>query len=183
MTKISVLIGAFLLASIGVQYWAHSTRGSSGTTVTVKSRSTAPSFQMKDVGGKEVGLTELRGHWVILDFWATWCGPCRAEFAVLDEWFDKERASGLLDSVVVLAVNAGEERDVVRQFVAQNEIPFRVVLDEDGTVVKSYGVDALPTLVMIDRNGRVSDVKVGLDSGVGQKLSAWLRAQQKGATP
>ena len=181
LSKKHWLLVAFLAASLGVQYWAHSlSRSSSSSNPSVKKGSTAPALSLSDLDGNPVSLEQFRGQVVIVDFWATWCEPCRTEFALLKKWLEDERKSGLLDGVVTLAVNVGEERALVETYVASNPIPFRVLLDETAAVSKEYGIRALPTLLIIDRDGNVADVNVGLDLNVGTSISMWLRDENKG---
>ncbi len=181
MNRSSRIAWAFIVASLGVQYWAHSLRAPSTTTPSLKKGSTAPALSLSDLDGNPVSLEQFRGQVVIVDFWATWCEPCRTEFTLLKKWLDDERGTGLLDSVVTLAVNSGEERAVVERYVEDNNIPFRVVLDEKGAVSKTYDIRALPTLLIIDREGNVADVHVGLDPHIGTSISMWLENRNKGA--
>src|SRR5262245_39994573 len=152
-----ILILAFLIASIAVQWWAHHTyRGGSSASAAIKRGEAAPGFSIERLDGSELSLASLRGQVVILDFWATWCGPCRSEFVTLESWREKEASTGLLDSVMVVAINTGEDRQLVERFVEKNEISFVVGLDPNGDLAAKYGVASLPTLIIIDRQGNVA---------------------------
>jgi peroxiredoxin len=177
------LLAMFLVASAGIQYWAHSVFKPSRPTLSLKEGATAPSLSLQDLDGTQVSLDSFRGRVVILDFWATWCKPCRAELKTLKSWWDQERATGLLDSVDVLAVNLEEPASLVERFVTTSAVPFRVLLDTDGAVAQAYGVRALPTLVVIDREGRVVDSVVGYDPMTGSTLSDILGKMEKERSP
>lgn len=176
MLQRGLLVG-FLLVSLGVQYWAHATYKPSRSSM--KEGAAAPAWSLEDMNGERVSSDKFRGRVVVLDFWASWCVPCRQEFEVLTKWWEKERASGLLDGVEFLAVNVGESAELVAQFMASNSVPFRIVRDEDSSVAKSFGVTGLPTLIMLDRDGRVAWVGVGYDPWVGASISDELKEIEK----
>jgi len=117
----------------------------------------APDLHLKDLDGRDVQLGSFKGQVVVLDFWASWCGPCRAEIPAIEHLskeFEKK-------NVVVLGVNSDESGDTVRRFVAKNNITYRIVLAEDADVVRRYGATALPTVVVIDRNGIIAAYRIG----------------------
>ena len=181
LNRTQLTLALFAIASVAVQWWAHATyRGDSSTSI--KRGESAPGFAVERLDGSELTLASLRGNIVILDFWATWCAPCRSEFAALEKWREEESTTGLLDSVVVVAVNTGEDRGLVEHYVEKNKISFTVALDPDGKLAAQYGVTSLPTLIFIDRKGKVAKTQVGFDPMVGGKLSHWLADQREEAT-
>ncbi len=118
----------------------------------------APDFKLKDLDGREVQLSSLKGEIVLLDFWATWCGYCRQEIPTIEHIskdFEKKH-------IVVIGVNSGEEKDIVKSFVAKNKMTYPVVLTaENPEVISNYGARALPTVAVIDKNGIIAAYRVG----------------------
>lgn len=118
----------------------------------------APNFSLKNASGQAVELAKLHGKVVVVNFWATWCGPCRAEIPGMIEVYQKYRGKGL--EIVGISV----DRDgwpAINQFVKKLNITYPVVLG-NGDVVDAYGgIDAIPTTFFVDRNGRVLQRHVG----------------------
>jgi len=101
--------------------------------------------------GKLQNLNELKGKVVFLNFWATWCGPCRAEMPSMQVLYDNYREKGL----EILAVNCGEKQEQVLSFLKSNKLSFPAALDTDGKVSNIYGIQAIPTTYLIDRDGNI----------------------------
>ncbi len=116
-----------------------------------------PDFTLQTLDGETVSLSDYRGQPVVLNFWATWCGPCREEMPLLQATYDAHRDAGL----VVLGVNVRENPDTVRGFLDDLDIDFPVVLDTDTEVVNTYLVTSLPVTFFIDREGRLRTLVVG----------------------
>lgn len=123
----------------------------------------APNFTLIDMEGNEVSLNSLRGKVVFLDFWATWCPPCRNSLPHTQALSQHEKTKS--GDLVVLAVNAREDVDKVKKFMQDNKYSFRVLLDKDGKVLDSFKVRGIPTFVLIDREGKVAWVQVGFMPG------------------
>jgi peroxiredoxin len=124
-----------------------------------KDRHTAPDFALKDADGKLVRLSDFRGKVVLLDFWATWCGPCKLEIP----WFEDFQRRNQDKGFVVLGVSMDDEGwEVVKPFLADMKVNYRVMIGNDQTAQSYGGVDALPTTFLIDRDGRIAGVHVGL---------------------
>jgi thiol-disulfide isomerase/thioredoxin len=137
----------------------------------------APDFELPVLHGgegrKTLKLSELRGHAVLLDFWATWCGPCRAETPTIDRLARRLKRRG----VRVVGVNVNDRPAAAKAFAKQLGLSYPIVADLDGKVGASFGVQNLPTIVVIDRQGRIAAVRTGLtDAGT---LETLLLAAQK----
>ena len=133
--------------------------GSSPALSGVATGSAAPDFTLKTLDGGQVSLSDLHGRPVFINFWASWCAPCREEMPDIVEAYNRHRDAGL----VVLAID-NTQLDVVedvRAFVREFQMPFPVLLDEEGAATKAFGVLGLPTSVFVDRDGIVRGVNVG----------------------
>ncbi len=126
-----------------------------------KDRKTAPDFNLKDANGVPVKLSDFKGKVVLLDFWATWCGPCKIEIPWFIEFERKHKDKGL----VVLGVSMDEDGwTSVKPFVKDLGINYRVMV-ADSKIEEQYGgLDALPTTLLIDRDGKIASVHVGVAS-------------------
>jgi peroxiredoxin len=124
-------------------------------------RKPAPDFTLKDADGKAVKLSDYHGKVVLLNFWATWCGPCKIEIP----WFMDFEQTYKDKNFAVLGVSLDEDGwDAVKPYIQQKKINYRVMIGTE-QVAQMYGeVDSLPTTFMIDREGRVAAVHIGLVS-------------------
>ncbi len=118
---------------------------------------TAPNFTLTNLNGKEVSLSQFRGRPVILNFWATWCVPCRREMPALEKAFQTHQPDGL----VILAINLKEDAPLVESFVDELGLSFEILYDRQGEVNKTYTVAGLPRTIFIDRQGVIQHIQVG----------------------
>ena len=125
----------------------------------------APNFKLSDLSGRQVSLEQFRGRIVMLDFWATWCGPCRMTMPVLEK-LQREYPNDL----TLLAINVAEPPDQVRHYVAGRNISSTILLDEDGRVGEAYGSESIPMQVLIDQKGIVRRVTVGYTPRLAEQL-------------
>lgn len=127
-----------------------------------KDRKTAPDFTLKDSSGTTVRLSDYKGKVVLLDFWATWCGPCKIEIPWFMEFEQQYRGRGF----AVLGVSMDEGGwDDVKPYIEQRKINYRILMGTDAVGQAYGGVDSLPTTFLIDRSGRIATVHVGLEKG------------------
>ena len=117
----------------------------------------APEFELPGEDGKTYRLSDFRGRVVVLNFWATWCPPCREEMPAMERAWQKVKAKG----IVLVAVNVGEDDDQIFQFLGDFPVTFPILLDRKGEIVKRYPVIGLPTTFIIDLAGRVTHRAVG----------------------
>ncbi|PIC81597.1 thiol-disulfide oxidoreductase [Sporosarcina sp. P18a] len=124
--------------------------------------SLAPDFTLETLAGETVTLSELKGKKVILNFWATWCPPCKAEMPHMESYYSKLTDE---DQVELIAVNVteSERRGIgeVEKFVASYELSFPIPLDKTAEVTHMYGVFSMPTTYMIDTQGRIAQKVIG----------------------
>jgi peroxiredoxin len=117
----------------------------------------APPFTATSLDGSAgLALADLRGHVVLIDFWATWCGPCTTQFPHLNQWHQQYAAKGLH----ILGLS-DEEPDLVREYVAAEKLAYPIALDPDDRIRAAYFVPGMPTTVVIDKAGVVRYVSVG----------------------
>lgn len=132
---------------------------SSSSVKTEKNRQLAPDFSLKDADGKTVKLSDYRGKVVLLNFWATWCGPCKIEIP----WFIDFQQQYKDRDFAILGVSLDDDGwKSVKPYVAEKKINYRVMIGTEEVTNLYGGVDALPTTVLIDRSGRIAKVHTGL---------------------
>jgi peroxiredoxin len=118
----------------------------------------APAFTRDALDGRHVSLGDYRGRVVLVDFWATWCGPCHLQADILAPLYAEYRERG----VEFLSVSVGEEIDTVRDFVAKKPSPFPVLVDPADELTPTYGIVALPTVLIVDKSGKVAYFNFGI---------------------
>jgi peroxiredoxin len=124
--------------------------------------SSAPDFTLKSYTGENLRLSEYRGDVVLINFWASWCGPCRQEMPALSELHDKYHALGF----TVLGVNVESDSGKARKLLQELPVSFPVVFDDDSVVSKQYDVVAMPSTVLVDRDGNMRYLHKGYKPGL-----------------
>ncbi|MCD8280081.1 TlpA family protein disulfide reductase, partial [Enterocloster citroniae] len=122
----------------------------------LKSGNKAPDFTAELIDGSTVTLSDFKGKPVIINFWATWCGPCVKEMPAFERL--KENYG---DEIGILAVNCGEDADTIKDFADANGYTFPIALDEEYQVSMLYPTNSIPYTVVIDGNGKVTHVSSG----------------------
>jgi peroxiredoxin len=151
----SVLIAGLLLLAIAAAMCVVADDDSVASIAqrgVVKPGEPAPNFQLRDMNGRTVSLSELRGKVVLLNFWATWCGPCRVEMPAMERLY---RAYDRKDFEILAVSTDAQGVAVTRPFQEENKLTFPILHDSDFRVGLSYGARTLPMTFMVDRQGIV----------------------------
>jgi peroxiredoxin len=135
----------------------------------------APDFTLRTMAGKNLRLQEQRGQVVLVNFWATWCAPCRQEMPHLNRLYDKYHASGF----ELLAVNVDDDSSKAQGVSDKLGLKFPVLFDADKKVSRLYDLNAMPSTVLIDRDGRVRHVHRGYRDGYETTYDQQIRALLK----
>jgi peroxiredoxin len=135
----------------------------------------APDFELQDTDGKLHRLSDYRGKTVIINFWTTWCPPCREEIPSMNRAWQQLRQ----EDVVMLAVNMGEDEDTIFVFTADYPAEFPLLLDRDGAVIAQWPVKGLPTTYIIAPDGRIAYRAIGGRNWDDSDILDTLRALQK----
>lgn len=114
-------------------------------------------FKLKDLNGKEVALSDFKGKKVYLNFFATWCPPCKAEMPEIQKLYEETKGSDL----VILAVDLGEDSRTVSNFINNNKYTFNVLLDNNNLVADKYQISSIPVSYFIDKDGNIIDKHIG----------------------
>jgi len=131
----------------------------------------APNFTLKSLSGKNLKLSEMTGNVVLINFWASWCGPCREEMPLLNALHKKYEPLGF----TVLGVNVEEQTDKARGFLNDFPVDFPVLLDKKNEVSKMYNVVAMPTTVVVDREGNMRFIHKGYKRGDEEKYRKMVK--------
>ncbi len=132
----------------------------------------APDFALRSAAGSNLRLSEHRGQVVMINFWATWCGPCRQEMPKLDEIFSRYERAGF----TLLGVNIDEDTARAQRLADELGVSFPLLFDSEQNVSRLYDVQAMPMTVMVDRTGKVRSVHYGYKAGMEQRYLDEVRA-------
>lgn len=121
----------------------------------------APDFALPNISGKNIRLKELRGQVVLINFWASWCGPCRQEMPLLDDMYKKYSKLGF----VILGINVEQDSSKAKTYLHDVPVTFPILYDTKNSLSKLYDVNAMPTTVIVDRNGNVRYLHQGYKPG------------------
>jgi len=153
MLKVMLVITLVLVLTSGLVMAGCSPSSTQGVEV----GNLAPDFQLQNLDGQTVSLGNLRGKSVLINFWATWCSPCRSEMPyiqeIYEEWVDKE--------LVVLAINIGESSSKAEEFMQSYNLSFTVLLDTKQDIAQKYNIQYIPTTFFIDKDGIIQDKVIG----------------------
>ena len=154
MKKITLIVCLSLLIGMGPGSTGN-TSNSPGSPLNADNiiSSSAPDFALKDANNKTVSLSAFRGKVVLLNFWATWCPPCRAEMPALNKLYRSLKQRGL----VVIAVSTDRSMEHMKDFLEKNRVDFPVVFDANRTTARQYRVFSMPTTFLIDKNGIIAE--------------------------
>jgi cytochrome c biogenesis protein CcmG/thiol:disulfide interchange protein DsbE len=157
----SLLAAAAVFGMLVLNVNCGSTRSVKAAVKPEKDRKSAPEFSLKDVHGRTVKLSDYKGKVILLNFWATWCGPCKIEIPWFIDFEQKFKDRGF----AVLGVSMDEDGwDAVKPYIEKHKVNYRVVVGSDEVADLYGGVSSLPTSFVLDRQGKIADVHVGLVS-------------------
>lgn len=151
---IGVGLGMVILAAISVGSASFlsniASKVGNVTLLAPAQKSPAPDFQLEALDGSRVKLSDLRGHPVLINFWATWCGPCQLEMPLIEQYYQKYQPD-----LIVLAVDNDEPKSDVQAFATNHNLTFPVLLDPGAKVEDLYQVRAFPTSFFVDKSGTI----------------------------
>jgi len=162
--KIYLYIFLVLLALLAIQHYLIK-RGD--ITMPARAGDEPEEMGFDLLNGSHIELSDLEGKIVILDFWASWCVPCRRQMPMLEKFYDSLKTP---DCLRMIAVNVRESKEVVEKFLEDQPIPYDVALDPGGIISDKFKIRSLPTLVILDKDGTVFWVKEGFDPSTGMTL-------------
>jgi peroxiredoxin len=132
----------------------------------------APDFALKSQSGENLRLSEFQGEVVMINFWASWCGPCRQEMPLLDELYTQYQPLGF----TILGVNVEEDSSKAKQLLKESPVNFPILFDNKSEVSKLYKVVAMPSTVLVDRDGNVRYLHQGYKPGYEESYQQQVRA-------
>jgi cytochrome c biogenesis protein CcmG/thiol:disulfide interchange protein DsbE len=131
----------------------------------------APDFQLPAINGDKVQLSDFKGHVVYVDFWATWCPPCRKSFPWMQAMHQRYQDLGLK----ILAISLDQKTDLIKSFVKAQKADFTVLQDKTGQVAEAYKVKGMPSSYLVDRKGIIRLKHAGFNDGDKAALEAQMK--------
>ena len=159
-TALWLVVLVALFAILGLAGWLLIRSGVEEASVSADT-SPAPVFDLAGLDGQRYRLDDFSGRVVLVEFWATWCGPCRLQAEILARLYKEVQS----DELEFLAVSLGEPEDVVRDFIHKDPFPYPVLLDPQETLGYALEVYALPTVMIVDGGGQITFLRPGISDG------------------
>lgn len=131
----------------------------------------APDFTLKSLSGENLKLSELRGEVVMVNFWASWCGPCRQEMPLLDQLYKRYQPMGF----TILGVNVEEDAGVAKKVLQELPVSFPILFDQTNKISELYQVSAMPSTFLVDRDGKLRYLHKGYQPGYEEQYQAQIR--------
>jgi thiol-disulfide isomerase/thioredoxin len=161
MKKKIVLVAAVLafVLFIGASYFSYGVLSEGASAGVRTAKKPAPDFVVMDSGGNDVRLSDLRGKPTVVNFWATWCPPCRSEMPHFQTVY--EETNGEVNFMMIDLVGGGETREKAEDYLRQNGFSFPIYYDTTGDASQMYNITAIPTSLFIDAEGNLTGQSVG----------------------
>lgn len=144
----------------------------------------APGFTLKNLEGQDVSLKDFQGKWVLLNFWATWCGPCRIEKPTIEKLYQAFKDKGLV--ILAISIDQGDSVQLVKSYMEEHKLTYGALLDPENTATKAYAVRGIPATYLIDTDGYIIGGAMGVrlwDKGAVRKLVAHLLDKSETSLP
>ncbi len=176
MNKKILLVMLIALLTVGVFLGCggnntsnNSNSAPNNTSNTAKNSNLAPDFSWRDSSGKIMHLSDLRGRIVMLDFWATWCGPCKMTIPHVEALYEKYKDKGVV--VIGVDLDTAAHRNDVINFIKSHNMHYLVISDAKGGVASQYGATSIPRFFIIDKKGGIAFTKIGYDPNMEKIIS------------
>ncbi len=135
----------------------------------------APDFTLKSNRGKNIKLSELRGQVVLLNFWASWCGPCRQEMPLLEKLYQRYQPLGF----TLLGINVEEDTRQAKTLLKDVKVSFPILFDNKNSVSERYDISAMPSTILVDRDGNMRYLHKGYKAGDEATYRKWVKSLLK----
>ncbi len=167
-----IIIGVFVIFFVAVLLIAGRQNEVQGVNI-AKIGESIGDFELINLYGESVTLSDYQGKTVLINAWATWCPPCRAEMPALEAFYQQNKELGF----EILAVNAGDTQPIAAEFVTANGLSFQVVLDPEVETLTNMGIQAFPTSILINEQGIVEYIHVGMfsETQLNQIITPYLK--------